>query len=271
MFLFTFYSVYFYKRNFSNPTIDSHKLMSQPRPANAPPLSNRGRTVVVLCGLAGSGKSTAANFLAQEHGFLHLNFADTLKDVVAALFGWERALLEGDTNESRSWRETVDPWWASRLNMQDLTPRWVLQNIGTEVLRCGFHDSIWVAALERKIQNHPERDVVISDARFVNEFNIVFQPDTCTRVIQLNRNPPNWYATAVEAAQGDHLARRHLKHLKIHESEWSFLKFTTTHQNTLILENTGTIESLKSQLNALLFKTHTLSIKNNNECLKTEL
>ena len=58
--------------------------------------------IIGICGLIGSGKGTVADILEQEHGFIKVSFADSLKDAVAAVFGWPRSLLEGDTEESRS-------------------------------------------------------------------------------------------------------------------------------------------------------------------------
>ena len=61
--------------------------------------------IVGICGLIGSGKGTVADFLVNDKGFTKLSFADKLKDSVATLFDWPRELLEGDTEESRQWRE----------------------------------------------------------------------------------------------------------------------------------------------------------------------
>ena len=109
--------------------------------------------IIGICGLIGSGKGTVADILEQEHGFTKISFADSLKDAVAAVFSWPRNLLEGDTDDSRAWREQVDTWWADRLGIPNLTPRWVLQQWGTEVCRSSFHDEIWIASMERKLSS----------------------------------------------------------------------------------------------------------------------
>jgi hypothetical protein len=124
--------------------------------------------IVGLVGAAGSGKSTVALRLATHHGFVLESFAAPLKDAVAATFGWRRDLLEGDTPESRAWREQVDTWWSVRLAMPALTPRFVLQNIGTEVMRNAFHDDIWLASLQRRLHG-VNGNVVVSDVRMPNE------------------------------------------------------------------------------------------------------
>ena len=64
--------------------------------------------IIGICGLIGSGKGTVADILVEEHKFEKISFADKLKDGVATVFNWDRSMLEGDTKESREWREKVD-------------------------------------------------------------------------------------------------------------------------------------------------------------------
>ncbi len=67
--------------------------------------------VIGIMGAAGSGKDTVAGFLVENHWFKKMSFAKTLKDIASVAFNWDRPLLEGDTPESRVWRETLDPFW----------------------------------------------------------------------------------------------------------------------------------------------------------------
>ena len=60
--------------------------------------------IIALCGFMGSGKDTVADYLANIHHFRKESFANTLKDAVSIVFGWDRVLLEGSTQESREWR-----------------------------------------------------------------------------------------------------------------------------------------------------------------------
>ena len=53
--------------------------------------------IIGLLGFAGSGKGTVADILVSK-GFKKESFADPVKDAVAAIFGWERSLLEGDNS-----------------------------------------------------------------------------------------------------------------------------------------------------------------------------
>jgi hypothetical protein len=149
------------------------------------------KMIIGVCGLIGAGKDTIADYLVNIHQFRRESFANTLKDAVSAVFGWDRELLEGRTRHSREWREQVDAWWAERLGMPDLTPRWVLQYWGTEVVRRGFHDDTWIASLENKLRKTTD-DVVISDCRFPNEIAAIKRAGGT--VIRVHRGPdPDWY------------------------------------------------------------------------------
>ena len=128
--------------------------------------------LIGLIGNAGSGKSTCGNVLISR-GFTPLSFGSILKDICALLFYWPRHLLEGDTEESRVWRETPDEFWSKRIGKQ-ITPRYALQFIGTECLRNTFHKDIFLAHLERVIQMTPT-NIVITDCRFPNECEFIRQ------------------------------------------------------------------------------------------------
>jgi hypothetical protein len=208
--------------------------------------------IIGICGFIGSGKDTVADYLVNFHEFRRESFANTLKDAVAAVFGWDRILLEGRTAEAREWREQVDPWWAERLNMPTLTPRWVLQYWGTEVCRRSFHDDIWIASLENKIRNSKDH-VVISDCRFPNEISSI--KNAGGKIVWVQRGElPDWYDIAVEANRGRNIAINELKMRKIHASEtaWVGTDFHT------ILDNNGTIDDLYKQAKDLLNMENTV-------------
>jgi len=202
--------------------------------------------IIGVCGFIGSGKDTLADYLVNFHEFRRESFASTLKDAVAAVFGWDRTMLEGRTKEAREWREKVDPWWAERLSMPTLTPRWVLQYWGTEVCRKAFHDDIWIASLENKIRNSKD-DVVISDCRFPNEIQAI--KDAGGQIIWVQRGDlPEWYDVALASNQGHNWAFQELKMRKIHASEtaWVGTEFDS------IVDNNGTIDELYKQARRLV-------------------
>lgn len=208
--------------------------------------------IIGVCGFIGSGKDTIADYLVNIHQFRRESFANTLKDAVAQVFGWDRDLLEGRTRQSREWREQVDPWWSARLDIPHLTPRWVLQYWGTEVCRKGFHDDIWIAALENKLRNSQD-DIVISDCRFPNEIKSIRNAGGI--VIRVIRGPePEWFDAAISANRGPNgnvswaLSRAKLERLKVHasESSWVGTKFDA------LIDNNSSMDHLLNQINDLV-------------------
>ena len=210
--------------------------------------------IIGICGFIGSGKDTVADYLTNFHEFRRESFANSLKDAVAQVFGWDRTMLEGRTKQAREWREQVDPWWSDRLKMPELTPRWVLQHWGTEVCRYGFHDDIWIASLENKLR-HSEDDVVISDCRFPNEIAAIKRAGG--QVVRVVRGPePEWYDAALAFNRGENgnmrwaTSKSQLNKLKIHASEtaWVGTKFDA------VLDNNGSLDDLYLQIQRLTIR-----------------
>jgi hypothetical protein len=105
--------------------------------------------IVGLVGFIGAGKGTVADILTRKYGFQKESFANAVKDAVAPIFGWERKMLEGDTQESRVWRESKDYWWSEALGM-DFSPRLALQLMGTEAGRNVFGTNLWVLSMIKR-------------------------------------------------------------------------------------------------------------------------
>ena len=203
--------------------------------------------IIGIAGFQGSGKDTIADYLQNIYGFKRDSFAATLKDAVAAVFGWDRELLEGRTTESRAWREQVDPWWANRLNMPDLTPRLVLQKWGTEVARKSWHDDTWIASLENKLAR-AHNDIVITDVRFPNEIRAV--RDAGGIVIRVVRGPePDWFESAIVANQQVQSAVAYMQAQNIHPSEWAWIG---TRFDAVIDNNADGLDPLFSQVKDLV-------------------
>ena len=206
--------------------------------------------ILGICGLIGAGKDTIADYLVNIHEFRRESFANTLKDAVAHVFGWDRELLEGRTKQSRAWREQRDEWWSDRLGM-DVTPRWVLQFWGTEVARRSFHDDIWIASLENKLRTITD-DVVISDCRFPNEISAI--KSAGGRVIRVVRGPdPDWYPLALAVNEGQKnitwsRSRIALDRYHIHASEtaWIGTEFDA------VIENNSSLDALYQQITGLV-------------------
>lgn len=207
--------------------------------------------IIGFVGFIGSGKDTAADYLVNFHGFRRDSFANSLKDAISNVFGWDRTLMEGRTKESREWREQVDEWWSSRLNIPNLTPRWVMQYWGTEVCRQGFHDDIWIASVENRMRKTKD-NIVISDVRFPNEIDAIHNAGGL--VIRIKRgDDPEWYQDAANVNAGPTnmswaISRNKIQELKIHASETSWVGFNIDKT----IENNGSIDDLFKELGNLV-------------------
>lgn len=194
--------------------------------------------IVGVVGWIGTGKDTVADYLVNNYDYKRESFAGTLKDAVAAVFGWPRDAVEGATPAARAWRETEDKWWADRLGMPGFTPRLALQLWGTEVCRNNFHDDIWIASLQNKLR-HTNQDVVISDVRFPNEVKTI--KDAGGKVVWVQRGPkPDWFVYGADAAAGINSGLKEIERRGIHASEWAWLNTDFDE----IINNSGTLDSL---------------------------
>ena len=97
--------------------------------------------LIGFVGFIGGGKGSAADYLVTRHGYNKESFANSVKDSVGAVFGWDRQMLEGDTVQSRAWREQPDAFWSDKLG-KPFSPRMALQLMGTEAGRDVFHPDL---------------------------------------------------------------------------------------------------------------------------------
>jgi hypothetical protein len=210
--------------------------------------------IVGLLGFIGSGKGTAGDML-KDMGFTPVSFAKGVKDVAAEMFGWPRHLLEGDTEQSREWREQPDKFWSKELG-KDFTPRLALQLMGTEVGRDVFHKDFWIIKLKNYIQQNPNQNYVITDVRFQNEIEFVHSFNGV--LIEIQRGlKPHWYEIAGKANRGDHKAERFmLEQSGVHESEWRWIGGYIDHH----IDNAGSLEDLKKKLINCLTQSYGSSI-----------
>jgi hypothetical protein len=227
--------------------------------------------IIGFVGFIGSGKDTAADYLVNFHGFRRDSFANTLKDAVAAVFGWDRVLLEGRTKEAREWREQQDDWWSNRLG-KEITPRKILQYWGTEVCRQGFHDDIWIASLENKMRKTGD-NIVISDVRFPNEIKAI--KNAGGQVVRVVRGTdPEWYQDAWNMNQGPtnmswSISKLRMEQRGIHASETAWIGKGID----LEIDNNSTIDNLFAQIKNLVLEnpdaTETLLYEESSDSLHT--
>lgn len=117
--------------------------------------------LIGLAGRARTGKSTVAALLS-HHGFLHYAFADPIRRGVRAMLNLSHEQLYGERKEA-----PID--W-----LDGITPRRLMQTLGTEWGRDCAHRDVWVRLAQREWQNVRDSytgcpGLVISDVRFENE------------------------------------------------------------------------------------------------------
>lgn len=207
--------------------------------------------LIGLTGFIGTGKNSVASFLIDNYDFYQDSYASTLKDICCVIFGWDREMIEGSTNESRVWREEIDVWWANKLGIPNFTPRLAMQLVGTDALRKHFHSDIWLLTLESRLIKGLGKDIVVSDARFINELQLVKKHNGVI-INVCNDIKPEWYDVAKSAISG---SSRHTEIMKekypmVHESEWSWLSV----EPDFIIKNTGTLSDLEIEVDDIYHK-----------------
>lgn len=198
------------------------------------------RKIIGICGFAGAGKDTIGDMLVEEFGFTKISFADKLKDACAVMFGWDREMLSGSSPESRKWREERDEFFSSELG-RTITPRKVLQDIGTKCMRKNFHEHIWITFAKKTLLENPEKNYVFADVRFFNEQKMIRSVNG--QIWRARRGKdPDWMQDAVNDNRFD-TNWMSLNRPDVHETEWRWIDYPTEYDS--IITNDGTLEDLK--------------------------
>lgn len=224
--------------------------------------------IIGLVGFIGNGKGTVADLLVERHGFFKESFANSVKDACAAIFGWDRAMLEGDTPESRAWREQSDTWWSRKLG-REFSPRLALQLMGTEAGRDVFHPNLWVHTVLRRCEQAPYNNYVIADVRFPNEINAIV--NSGGKIIRVRRGPdPEWYQTAFtqNTTHEDDLwmlqdseELMEQKYPEVHFSEWAWIG---SHHD-VVLDNNCSLDELKIRVDKIVDSVYNNHVEANED------
>lgn len=206
--------------------------------------------IVGFVGFCGSGKDTCANYLVRCAGFTRETFAGPVKDCLAAVFGWDRDMLEGLTNESRQWREQVDEWWARELSIPNFSPRWAMQHWATDLVRDKFHSQTWLLSMKRRLQSMSTRNIVISDVRFPNEIEMIRASGGVVIHVR-GASEPEWYDLAHRASLGSEESTSELERdfPKAHMSEWAWMTLLPFNETIV---NDGSLDELFEKVNRVI-------------------
>lgn len=153
------------------------------------------KTVLLVNGLPRAGKDTFADFLVENYGFTKMSFADEMKNIICRTLNISRVDLENWKNER------------VELVVNDkaiIDFRSLLQNFGSEAMKPVFGDGVWVDILYKKIENSKSKKIVISDFRFLYEYQVKKDFDIKTILIKDDRELPLiGHASDVELYQND--------------------------------------------------------------------
>ncbi len=174
--------------------------------------------IIGLCGSAGSGKSTCANFLLKENFNLpfrseEFTFSEPLKHACKALYGFSDEELY-----DRELKEKINP-------LVGYSPRQKLQWLGTDIIRKYEGEDFFVNIMKRKIEESSSSLFVISDVRFPNEEKMIRDYDGL--LINISRREKNVILGKSEM---------------LHSSENQMLTSNIT------IENDGTLCDLKKKI-----------------------
>ena len=132
-----------------------------------------------ISGQKRAGKDTISDYIKGQVMASRVSFADPVRDVCRAYFGWTEEWLLGKH------KEDVDPYWG-------ISPRQAMQYLGTEVGRVGMAenypefksvtgDSIWIKSAKKNIRVKSSKEYIsnygkirafiIPDMRFLNEYD----------------------------------------------------------------------------------------------------
>jgi len=215
--------------------------------------------IVGLVGFIGAGKGAVADLLVDGHDFFKESFANSVKDAVSVIFGWDRALLEGDTPESRAWREQDDKFWSEKLG-KAFSPRLALQLMGTEAGRDVFHPDLWVHTVLRRCENAPWNNYVIADVRFPNEIKAIREAGGI--VIRVKRgDEPEWYNVALKVNKKSNYYGMAEQYPNVHFSEWAWIGSDIDAE----IVNNSTLEDLTEKVDLIVNLIYNNSSTFNNE------
>jgi hypothetical protein len=259
------------------------------------------RNLIALSGRAGSGKDTVGsiiqyltaednseNCIKRVRGGLPIDgyhnslfkikkFAGKLKTIAALLSGAN--IEDFENQEFKKQRMTAD--WG-------MTYREFLQRLGTEAMREGLHEEVWVNALfadykprvtyqmeildlgasdlQREKIGKPIHDEypkwIITDMRFPNEMEAVKERNGITiRVvrehdikIQHSGDPDDFHIEKFDSTNPKHVALKLAQSLNLHPSETAL----DDAEFDYVIENDGSIEELIKKVRDILIKEELL-------------
>lgn len=203
--------------------------------------------IYAISGLAGAGKNTVADFIKEkypEKTIEIVSFASKLKDIVSVMFDLPRDKLEGINPEDRAWREEKLEHWSYLLGY-DVTPRTLLQDIGTRLIKQNFHNDFWILALDNYIKSkeHIVDMFIITDCRYPNEMSWIKTKPNSVLIEVCRGDDPQWVTDYLE---------KDIIPQNIHISEYDWIKSIRNDEKVIRIWNNSTLQDLKLEVESKL-------------------
>lgn len=175
-----------------------------------------------ITGKAGAGKSTLGDILVNNHGYIDVAFADTLKSAASIIFG-----VPIEHFYDIELKEVENTFWK-------MSPRQMLQKLGTDACRNGISQDVWIKSLDASLSTNfsASNAIVITDARFNNEADMI-----------RNRGGKVIHIVTTRESQLDDSTKGHVSEAGIEFVE-----------GDIKLWNDGSIADLAEEINYLLSK-----------------
>jgi len=150
--------------------------------------------LIAFSGNKFAGKDTAAEVLIKRHNFKRIGLADKLKDICSEVFNIPRLDMDDPSKKEDPFKTQI---YISSNHLENLLRRLLddgfefdyevalgqicrdfygkslssirdmLQTVGTDIFRNYIKDDIWLEYIKKELS--PEKNIVITDARFKNE------------------------------------------------------------------------------------------------------
>ena len=173
-------------------------------------------TILLLTGAEGVGKSTLARELVDTHGFEELTFAAGVRHALIPLWAGfanmmssyvELPTLTMNMTYDRELKEA--PLNTLTLDDKQVSPRVLMQWLGTDIMRRHVCQDIWALALVGILRTRIASGInkfVISDLRFENELEVVRSMYPNARVVRIEHFDMSARALLREKALEGHIS-----------------------------------------------------------------
>ena len=203
--------------------------------------------IISISGKMGSGKDTIAEIIKQVTAGTDWEvkkFAGKLKEIASLLTS-----IPIEKFEDQQFKQTSLPEQWNSANGDPMTVRDLLQQLGTEAMRSGLHENVWVNALFAEYQSKIE---FTESFDFVDGTDWVITPSSFCypNWIITDTRFPNEIAACVER-KGICIKVERNSEMNIgntHASETALDEYTKW---DYYIDNTGTREQLHSQIHAM--------------------